>query len=363
MSLEALKMNRYLYKAVPEPVKDGSVFMSTVNNSKKDIKSPNDKETERDAKEVITNTVITSCIIQTSALPNRVEMEGNDITFYDDTYEENGQVKGDTSRLIFFSSYRDDGHFIMEKRASVNDTYDNVMSWYYTEPLPGKHNWLFIGRAGIDTPESKNLSVLRIGVNGEPTDVVAVGKPYGSFSIEYTEESINSKLPFFVGSSRNLIGSGLTGFSSFIQAGDGGVTGLAYDDAGTVLLLLYLLTKNEIMLGADLIPDTDGVYDIGSPTAKIATLYGSVMACPLPTWEDALVLLKKIPEPQIIEGGRGHYGDRLYFDDLTFPEELLFTDKRGRTDIEHNHMLGFLLKAVKELNAKVENLEAQLSAQ
>jgi hypothetical protein len=111
-----------------------------------------------------------------------------------------------------------------------------------------------------------------------------------------------------------------------------------------------------VVFASDSIPALPGL-DIGSPSNKFGTFYGSVSACPLPTVDNALEILDKIEEPTFV-GERGHYGlNRKYFDDLTFPQEILFTDAKGRTDIEHNHMLGFLLKALIELKTKVDLLE------
>lgn len=71
-------------------------------------------------------------------------------------------------------------------------------------------------------------------------------------------------------------------------------------------------------------------------------------------------MLDKIPEP-IFVAERGHYGeDRKYFDDLTMPKELLHTDSQGHVDIEHNHMLGFLLKVVIELKGEIDTLKNQM---
>jgi len=365
MELKGLNVNRFIYKMDPSEVEENPVFMSSQIGSNRNRTDQNNKNTsyfEKGAREIITGTVIMNCIIITSALPNRIEIANNDITFYDDTVGSGGTFRGDTSRLIFTRADRDEGTFIMEKRVSINDTFDSVLSWYVTAPVEGHHNWMFIGRDGVDTPENKNLSVLRISINGEPTDDVSTGKPYGSYSVEYCEESVQMNVPIFAGSSRNFIGAGLSGSSSYISASDGGITGLAYylPGSGAQYVMLYLLDETKIMLGADLIPDSNGAYDIGAPGAKIGTLYGSVAACPLPTVENAISILKKIPSPSKV-GERGHYGDRLYFDDLTFPSEILFTDKKGRTDIEHNHLLGFLVQVVRELNDKVESLEAQLS--
>lgn len=110
------------------------------------------------------------------------------------------------------------------------------------------------------------------------------------------------------------------------------------------------------IISADVQPANPNI-DFGSPTNKFGTFYGSVSACPLPTVSNALDIIAQIPEPTFV-GERGHYGDRIYFDDVTFPSEILWTDSKGHTDIEHNHMLGLLLKAVIELKAEIDTLKA-----
>lgn len=82
---------------------------------------------------------------------------------------------------------------------------------------------------------------------------------------------------------------------------------------------------------------------------------GSVFACPLPTILDSLDVIRRIPEPVQV-GERGHYGDGLYFDDLTFPEEALW-ELDGKMEIEHTHMIGLLMQAVRQLTKKVDDLE------
>ncbi len=332
---------------------------------------PKGSEEDDGAPQVLTGTVITSCFIQTSALPSRIELQGNDLTFFDDTFTQGGKVIGDTSRLIFTDASGKSGEliehgFIMEKRASVYGTYDNVLSWYALPAKVGFHNYMFIARSAFGDDAQRNVDAVVINVNrdtelGPPTPGVGSREGInGLFRVEYSEDGVTQAgyNPIFAGNSE-LFFSGLSGFSSCIQAGGGGLVGLAYRPAASSVprILLYMLDETAVNLGADLIPDVTGAYDIGSPSFKIGTLYGSVVACPLPTVEDALALLAQIEAPTFV-GARGHYGeDRKYFDDLTFPPELLYTDRKGRTDIEHNHMLGFLLKAVIELSAKVDALE------
>ena len=44
---------------------------------------PKGSEEDDGAPNILTGTVIVSCFIQTSALPSRIELQGNDLTFFD----------------------------------------------------------------------------------------------------------------------------------------------------------------------------------------------------------------------------------------------------------------------------------------
>lgn len=114
----------------------------------------------------------------------------------------------------------------------------------------------------------------------------------------------------------------------------------------------------DINLGTDTRPwGTVYTLNVGDASNK-STLYGSVVACPLPTVPNALDIIRKIPEPTTV-GERGHYGDGLYFDDETFPDEVLW-EVNGKKELEHTKMIGLLMKAVTELTQKVDDLEKRL---
>lgn len=317
------------------------------------------------AKNIITGTVITACLIQTSATPSRIELAGNDLSFYDNTFEQNGKVVGDTSRLIFTHDLNSNQGFVMEKRASVYNTYDNVLSWYGEVPAAGAHNYMFIGRNAFLNDEERNVSHIGLAINTISNDLtdpdhVALN---GTFSIEYSVDGVLAsvnRIPLFVGNTHYVTPS-LGGYTAIISGGDGGLSGMGYLHPGGngIDVLIYCLSNAAVTIGAHMIPDTNAAYNIGSPSFKFATIYGSVVACPLPTVENALDILEKIPAPTMDVGDRGHYGDnRLYFDDITFPKEVLHTTQEGTEEIEHSNMLGFLLQIVIELNAKVKVLEA-----
>jgi len=264
-------------------------------------------------------------------------LEGNDLTFFDDTYVKNGKVVGDTSRLVFTHGSGRSGAsieqgFIWEKRASVFDTFDNVLSLYSLPPKKGKMNYTYFGIDGRGRNGNTNYTAFYIN---HSTKEVSQATANGAFVISGIVDSDVNVVDFNIGVFHNsLSGIAGEGYSVFITGTGTGVIGIASDI---------------IPFAADL--------DIGSPTQKLGTFYGSVSACPLPTVENALDILDKIPEPSFV-GERGHYGlDIKYFDDITFPKELLYTDKKGRVDIEHNHLLGFLLKVVVELKAEIDLLK------
>jgi len=375
MKIKDLKLNRYLIKS---PVQNDQTQGATFNaktpaqkrgkeDSGKDFQNKGDEEP---APNVLTGTVITACIIQTTALPYRVELAGNDVTFYDDTYtSRTGEVKGDTSRLIFTHDVHSNEGFIMEKRASVYDTYDNVLSWFATPARDGRNNYMFIGRNASAVDDQRNVDLIAFNINQDTSLPPPSGPSDGQFSInglyliDFSQDGVApvAYRPFGAGSSETIFAGSRQGFSSFIASGDGGLAGLGYripsGSSFAIDIVFYIdSTTGVVTTERDIVPLTTGAYDLGTPVLKFGTFYGSVSACPLPTVENALEILERIPEPSFV-GERGHYGERKYFDDLTFPEEVLYTNAKGIVDIEHNHMLGFLLKAVIELNEKVKLLE------
>ena len=355
-----------MYRETKSPTTEDAQAMSSQAESSRSRKIKDGQEGEdKEATQIITGTVITACLIQTSALPNRVEMEGNDITFYDDTYEEDGVVKGDTSRLVFFSSFRDDGHFIMEKRASINDTYDNVLSWYYTPPLDGKHNWLFIGRNGDNSDPQRNTGAIYFAVNGKIAE--AGGPANGVWGVEVdTDGVIPNFFGIITGISKSILGGPFTtGFSTVINSDDGGAAGIAYANQ----MGLYQKSINEVTLGLSLIPDANNAYDIGTALLRIKTIY-TVNAVNVSSdirfkeniyaIEDGLNLIKKITPISYTRIGEDkmHYGFSAQELQGILPN--IVTEEGGQLSITPDEIVPVLLKALKELAEKVDELEAKL---
>lgn len=215
--------------------------------------------TDGGAPNILTGTVIVSCFIQTSALPSRVEIQGNDITFFDDTMSQDGKIIGDTSRLIFTHNSGKSGEvitqgFILEKRASIRASYDNVLSWYATPARQGYHNNMFIGRNG-SLDEQRNLHSLYLGVRKDTSANSSYPSNLnGVFAVEYSETEIlahPTQRTFIGGSSDGVLGTvGQTGYSSAMTAGDGGALYWLYKDPGNPdqWIVLIAADNNQVVI-------------------------------------------------------------------------------------------------------------------
>ncbi len=254
------------------------------NNDQRKIGRPKGNEEDAGAPNIITGTVITSCFIQTSALPSRIELQGNDLTFFDDTYAQDGKVIGDTSRLIFTHGSGKQGEvissgFILEKRASVFNTYDNVLSLYSPPPEPGNHNYIFFGRNAYNGgQQDRNISSIHFAIDTDSTFHPEDNNPLnGVWEIEYSVDHQYKSRLIYVGNTQSLFpGAPFTGYSSLMIAGEGGITGLGYTPAaGGLAVVLYATSDTNLALGASMIPDTDAAYDIGSPSFQIRNIYVS----------------------------------------------------------------------------------------
>lgn len=349
MDFKDLKLNRFGARENRQDngTKD-SVYASVyptpkqIDEWKKIGQGNKSNEEDRGAPNIITGTVITSCFIQTTALPSRVEMAGNDITFFDDTVSRNGRITGDLSRIIwtYASAIDQSGEvshgFIMSKRCSTLNTFDNVFNFYALPAETGKMNYMFFGIEGrFGNTANVNQMSFVVNYNSQATTQAAAN---GKFIVAGTTDGVNQK----------------TGIS-FFNASSDVIPGLPED--WHVFLSGYG-PNGAIFINSTVLPNTSGI-NFGTPLNKFGTFYGSVSACPLPTVENALTILDAIPDPTIV-GDRGHYGNRKYFDDLTMPKELLWTNSDGHVDIEHNHMIGFLLKVVKELKSEIDALKAKV---
>lgn len=291
MQFKILGQDRFLRKDANQADKTKGADYTVVNpapkrgdDSLRKIGRPKGSEEDGGAPNVLTGTVITSCFIQTSALPSRIELQGNDLTFFDDTYSQGGHVIGDTSRLIFTHGSGKVGEvvsqgFIIEKRASVYNTYDNVLSLYSPPPKAGAHNYVFIGRNGTGdaTTIQRNISSINFAVNSQSDFIQPdnTNAPLnGTFNVEYSLDGTYVTSILYSGTSESMFpGSGLPGFSALLNAGDGGVVGLAYLGSGVLNALIYLTSVSAVTLGASFIPDTANTYNLGSSAFPFKTLF------------------------------------------------------------------------------------------
>lgn len=251
------------------------------NDDRSKIGQPNKSQEDAGAPNILTGTVIVSCFIQTSALPSRIEMQGNDLTFFDDTTETDGQIEGDTSRLIFTHGSAKYGEkitagFILEKRCSTFNSYDNVLSLYSPPSSSGDHNYVFLGRNAFDgSRQDRNISSFHFAVDFDSTFHPEGNNPLnGVWEIEYSEAHEYKSRLIYVGNTQSLFpGASFTGYSGVMIAGDGGLAGLGYTTTGGLSVPLYVKQGDEVTLGANLIPDADATYDIGSASFQIKDLY------------------------------------------------------------------------------------------
>lgn len=290
MDIQQLDKDRFLQKNPQQTDATKSAVFTSVNPTPKKGTGQsrkwgqaNDSQEDDGAPNILTGTVIVACFIQTSALPSRIELQGNDLTFFDDTYEQNGKVIGDTSRLIFTHGSGKKGEvisagFIMEKRASIYNTYDNVLSWYSPPAPTGAHNYMFIGYNATSQDPERNISSIHFAVDGRSDFQPINGNSTldGVWEVQYSEDGVGVFRLVYTGKSESMFpGAGITGFSSLIIGGNGGIVGFGYKSGGGFVVPLYLMNDSEISLGANLIPDTASAYDIGSPTFPIRNIYAS----------------------------------------------------------------------------------------
>lgn len=306
---------------------------------------------ERATPGVLTGTVISDCIFYSTYLPARIQIKGNDMFFYDDTVGGGGTITGDTSKISFLRSYDNTKGFIIQTRAGKNNNAENVLEVYGLPPASGYSNYIYIGRNGQNTTNSQTGY---IQIQGNSVTSRAAAPANGTVGLAVSIDGADpAGMHVFATDARNF---GLTapGVVSAVMGSDNGVGGIGHythgigmwDDGAT------------IVVGCDVLPQTSGVYNIGDASNKF-NFFGTLAACPLPTVNDALSVIDRIPEPVEV-GDRGHFGPGLYIDDLTFPEEILYEIK-GKKEIELTKMVGLLTKAVMELNKKVKDLERMLN--
>jgi len=202
------------------------------NDAKRKVGQPKGSEEDDGAPNVLTGTVIISCFIQTSALPSRIEMQGNDITFFDDTYSENGELIGDTSRIVFTHGSAKEGQeiesgFIIQKRALIGNTYDNVLEVFSPNNSPDT-NYIFIGRMG--TGAERNISDIEIAPDHRTAVGDSKGYVNGIFRVRVSRDGVDGDyrdgVYIFDRGTESSTRSGTVNW--LVAAGEGGQVRLSY---------------------------------------------------------------------------------------------------------------------------------------
>ncbi len=239
MEIKDLKTDRFFRKDANQTDATKGAAYSSANPAPKrgddkfrKIGWPNGSEEDDGSKNILTGTVITSCFIQTTALPSRIEIAGNDITFYDDTYAQNGEIIGDTSRIVFThgSAKRGetvDSGFILQKRALSTNTYDNVLELFSPDNTPNT-NYVFIGRMG--TGAERNISFIEIAPDHRTAVGDAKGYVNGIFRVRVSRDGVDADyrdgVYIFDRGTESSSRSGTVNW--LVAAGEGGQVRLTY---------------------------------------------------------------------------------------------------------------------------------------
>lgn len=237
--LKDLKQDRFLRKDASQSDQTKGASYAAANPAPKrgddalrKIGRPKGSEEDDGAPNVLTGTVITSCLIQTSALPSRAELEGNDLTLFDDTYSQGGTLIGDTSRIVFTHGSAKQGAvitsgFILQKRASTDNTYDNVLELFSPDNDPHK-NFVFIGRMG--TGAERNISLVEIAPDHRTAIGDADGYVNGIFRVRVSRdgEDLDYRDGVYI-FDRGTESSSRSGTVNWlVAAGEGGQVRLSY---------------------------------------------------------------------------------------------------------------------------------------
>lgn len=239
MKFETLKQDRFLRKDSNQKDQTKNAVYTASNpvpkrgdDSFRKRGQPKGSEEDDGAPNILTGTVIVSCFIQTSALPSRIEMQGNDLTFFDDTYSQNGELVGDTSRLIFTHGSARTGEeitsgFIIQKRALSTDTYDNVLEIFSPDNAPNT-NYIFIGRTGLGT--ERNIRVIEVAPDHRTAVGDAEGYVNGIFRVRVSRDGVDADyrdgVYIFDRGTESSTRSGTVNW--LVAAGEGGQVRLSY---------------------------------------------------------------------------------------------------------------------------------------
>lgn len=267
MDIPKLGEDRFLRKSPSQNDETKDAAYAALNpapkrgdDSQRKIGRPKGSEEDDGAPNILTGTVITACFIQTSALPSRIELQGNDLTFFDDTYIRDATVQGDTSRLVFTHASAIVGGivtqgFIWEKRGNRTNQYDNVLSLYGLPPKTGALNYLYFGFEGGGTNFQTNA--IQFNVNHLSGDV-SDDNANGIFAIGGSYDGVVREGPCFGVIHNSIVGISGDGYTVFLS-GRG--------------------TSGVILVNSDIIPLVDAAYDIGSSGNRFKDIYisGSII--------------------------------------------------------------------------------------
>lgn len=271
MKESGLKIDRFLVKSPNQNDQTKNAIYASINPVPKKgddelgkIGRPKGSQEDGGAPNILTGTVITSCFIQTSALPSRIEMQGNDITFFDDTYSRQGKLIGDTSRLIFTHGSGEEGGvitsgFIIQKRALIGNTYDNVLEVFSPNNTPNT-NYIFVGRKG--TGEDRNIRVVEIAPDHRTAVGDADGYVNGIFRVRVSRDGVDADY-------RDGIYVMDRGTESSTR--EGTVNWLVAAGEGGQVRLTYMANRNDNPLTQalfDLYISADGFTFFGVPTVN-----------------------------------------------------------------------------------------------
>ncbi len=203
--------------------------------------------------------------IQTTVLG----ISGNDLNLFDNSIGGSGFINGDTATINFIRADDNTKQFNIQKRKGKTFDQDNVFEMFFTAPTPTRHNFIFIGRDGIPNLTSLKTGNISFAVNVRTAELASTSN--GAFGVGvYLDDSTTStgtnSYSLLVGDGRFV---GLAGSCAVIQGFDGGLSGIAYNNA----IGLYQISTSSVALGLSLIPDTDNTYDIGSASFRIRDLY------------------------------------------------------------------------------------------
>lgn len=210
----------------------GNVAPKRGDDKQRKVGRPKGSEEDDGAPNVLTGTVIVSCFIQTSALPSRIEMQGNDLTFFDDTVSKDGAIQGDTSRLIFTHASAKKGDvissgFILQKRALIGNTYDNVLELFSPNNDPDT-NFVFLGRMG--TGEERNISLIEVDTDYRTATGDADGYINGVFRVRTSRDGADNNFRdgLYVMDRGTESASRYGSVNWLVAAGEGGQVRLSY---------------------------------------------------------------------------------------------------------------------------------------